>query len=218
MDKKKARQIIKILSDYYGDVRPQLNYRTDFELLVAVILSAQCTDKRVNIVTEQLFKQYNTPQHFAGMPQELLEKYIFSCGFYRSKAKHIIQASQSILSDYGGQVPKTVQELKKLSGVGQKTANVVYSVAFKGDAIAVDTHVFRVSNRLGLATAKNVELTEKQLNGIIDKKDWSVAHHLMIYHGRNICKSQRPQCGSCPVNSLCGYFAKNRTEGLKPMA
>ena len=147
----KAQSILDGLAKLYPDAKPALHFNSPYELLVAVILSAQCTDERVNKVTEILFKEHNTPESMLKLTQEQLEKYIFSCGFYRNKAAHILSASRDILEKFGGEVPNTLEQLKTLAGVGQKTANVVYAVAFGGDAIAVDTHVFRVSNRLGLA-------------------------------------------------------------------
>ncbi len=187
---------------YYGS-RPALLYSSPYELLVAVILSAQCTDERVNKVTAELFKKYNTPEKMLTLTQEELEKRIFSCGFYRNKAKHILSASQDILERFGGEVPATQEELQTLAGVGRKTANVVYSVAFDGDAIAVDTHVFRVSNRLGLAPGKTPAEVEKGLMQAIPKENWSAAHHWLIWHGRKVCHSQRPDCSACTLKEIC---------------
>ena len=202
MNKTKAKEIINLLSKEFLD-KPALNFSTPFELLVAVVLSAQCTDQRVNIVTEQLFKNYNTPEKMLLLSQSQLEKYIFSCGLYRSKAEHILSLSRDIIDKFNGEVPSKLNELQTLSGVGRKTANVVYSVAFKGDAIAVDTHVFRVANRIGLTSAKNPLQTEKGLMKILDKKDWSKAHHYLIYLGRSYCKAQSPKCENCPIKELC---------------
>ena len=137
------------------------------------------------------------------LSQEELERFIFSCGLYKSKAKHILEASRDIIERFGGEVPSSKENLITLAGVGRKTANVVYSVAFKGNAIAVDTHVFRVSNRIGLANAKDVVKTEKALMEILDEEDWSRAHHYLIYLGRSICKAQKPDCVNCPINSYC---------------
>ena len=164
MDKNTSEKILAELERLYPDAKPALQYKSPYELLVAVILSAQCTDERVNKVTDVLFKNYNTPEKMLTLSQEELEKYIFSCGFYRNKAAHILSASRDIMEKFAGEVPSSHDDLKKLAGVGQKTANVVYAVAFGGDAIAVDTHVFRVSNRLGLAHANTPEKTEAQLN------------------------------------------------------
>ena len=202
MNKTKAKEIVNILSTKFLD-KPALNFSTPFELLVAVVLSAQCTDQRVNVVTEQLFKNYNTPEKMLLLSQEQLEKYIFSCGLYRSKAKHILSLSKDIIDKFNGQVPRTLKDLQTLNGVGRKTANVVYSVAFNGDAIAVDTHVFRVANRIGLAKAKTPLETERGLMKILDKKDWSRSHHYIIYLGRSYCKAIKPNCESCPIKDLC---------------
>ena len=206
MDKQTAQAVIDLLAKKYPEAKPELQFGSAYELLVAVILSAQCTDKRVNMVTAELFKEYNTPEKMLTLSVEQLGEKIHSCGFYHSKAQHILSASLDIVERFGGQVPSTVDELKTLAGVGQKTANVVYAVAFGGDAIAVDTHVFRVSNRIGLAHAKTPEETEKQLNAVLDKSVWSKAHHYLIFHGRYTCKAQRPLCGDCPLTALCEFY------------
>lgn len=205
---KRNDEIIRILSETYTDAKPALEYNTAYELLVAVILSAQCTDVRVNLVTRELFKEHSTPETMLLLSQAELETYIFPCGLYHSKAQHILSASRDILEKFNGEVPSTIKELKTLAGVGQKTANVVYSVWFGGDAIAVDTHVFRVSNRLGLAHSDTPLKTEHDLNGSIPKELWSRAHHWLIYHGRQICHSQNPECGRCPLAGLCQYKEK----------
>ena len=205
--KKSAKQsALAELEKLYKGAKPALKFTTPYELLVAVILSAQCTDARVNIVTEKLFANYSTPKAMCTLTQEELEKYIFSCGFYRMKAEHILSASKDILEKFDGEVPKTVEQLQTLAGVGKKTANVVYSVAFGGDAIAVDTHVFRVSNRLGLAKGKTPEKVEEGLQKAIPKKDWSKAHHWLIYHGRLVCHSQKPDCMQCTLKEYCDFY------------
>ena len=203
-------EILKELERLYPDARPALHFRSPYELLVAVVLSAQCTDERVNRVTAELFREYNTPETMLTLPQEELEKKIFSCGFYHNKAKHILSASRDILERFGGEVPATLEELQTLAGVGRKTANVVYSVAFGGDAIAVDTHVFRVSNRLGLASGKTPEAVEEGLMRTIPKERWSEAHHWLIWHGRRVCHSRRPDCERCTLAPLCpnGCFSQ----------
>ena len=206
MDKNTSEKILAELERLYPDAKPALQYKSPYELLVAVILSAQCTDERVNKVTDVLFKNYNTPEKMLTLSQEELEKYIFSCGFYHNKAAHILSASRDIMEKFAGEVPSSHDDLKTLAGVGQKTANVVYAVAFGGDAIAVDTHVFRVSNRLGLAHANTPEKTEAQLNEIIPKSEWSKAHHWLIYHGRRVCHSQRPDCANCTLKALCEFY------------
>ena len=207
MNKTTAKIIVDKLSGVFSD-KPALEFTTPYELLVAVILSAQCTDERVNKITRELFKEYNTPQKMVTLGQEQLEKYIFSCGLYKSKARHILSASQDILTKFNGQVPQTLDQLRTLAGVGRKTANVVYSVAFNGNAIAVDTHVFRVSNRIGLVKADNVLKTERDLMKILDEKDWSRAHHYLIYLGRSFCKASKPDCENCPIKEECAKKIK----------
>lgn len=202
MEKAKAKEIVRVLSENFSD-KPALEYSTPYELLVAVMLSAQCTDARVNLVTRELFKKYNTPEKMLALSAEELEKKIFSCGLYKTKAAHILSASADIIARFGGEVPKEKKDLQTLAGVGTKTANVVYSVAFGGDAIAVDTHVFRVSNRIGLAHAANVKKTEEQLMEILEKSSWKKAHHYLIYLGRQVCKAGNPQCAVCPIERLC---------------
>lgn len=208
MKKIEKQQALAILENTYPDAKPALKYRTPYELLVAVILSAQCTDERVNKVTEILFKEYNTPQQMVTLSQKELENYIFSCGFYRMKAEHILSASNDILQKFDGEVPNTVETLMSLAGVGKKTANVVYSVAFGGDAIAVDTHVFRVSNRTGLAKGKTPLEVEAVLQKSVPKEDWSKAHHWLILHGRKVCHSRKPSCDICPLKGICDYGKK----------
>ena len=210
MEQEKVTKILQELASLYPDAAPALHYRTPYELLVAVILSAQCTDERVNKVTAELFKKHNTPRTMLELTQEELEKYIFSCGFYRNKAAHILSASRDILEKFNGEVPSEHTQLKTLAGVGQKTANVVYAVAFGGDAIAVDTHVFRVSNRLGIAHGNTPEKVEAGLNAVIPQNLWSKAHHYLIYHGRRVCHSQRPDCQSCTLKNFCEYYSSNK--------
>ena len=205
MKKADKEKTLAELARLYPDAKPALHYTTPYELLVAVILSAQCTDERVNKVTEKLFVQYSTPEAMVTLSQKELETYIFSCGFYRMKAEHILSASRDILEKFHGEVPGTIEELMSLAGVGKKTANVVYAVAFGGDAIAVDTHVFRVSNRLGLAKGKTPLEVEAGLNKAIPKADWSKAHHWLIYHGRRVCHSQKPNCAGCTLQDFCDY-------------
>ncbi|MCX7694192.1 MAG: endonuclease III [Caloramator sp.] len=210
MEKTRVIKILQILSELYGHLGCALKFRTPFELLVATMLSAQTTDVTVNKATDILFKKYNKPQDFVNIPQSELEKYIRTCGFYKNKAKNIIAASRMIVEEYNGKVPDSLEELTKLPGVGRKTANVVLSNAFGKDAIAVDTHVFRVSNRIGLAKSEDVLKTEEQLMENIPKNMWSSAHHLLIWHGRNICTARNPKCLECPINELCDYYIKNK--------
>lgn len=206
LSKRKINVILKILEETYPEATTALNYKTPFELLLSTILSAQCTDKRVNIITKELYAKYNKPEDFASLDVKELGEMIKSCGFYRNKSKNIIATSRILLEKFNGQVPKTREDLVKLPGVGRKTANVVLSNAFGQDAIAVDTHVFRVSNRIGLAKTKNVEETERQLMQNIPKNKWSKAHHWLINHGRNICKARRPLCEDCPIQENCKYY------------
>lgn len=201
-EEKRARALA-LLKERYPDAKPALWFRTPFELLVATMLSAQCTDAQVNKCTAVLFPKYHTAAEFAEITEATLEPYIKSCGFFRTKGRNIIAMSRILVTEYGGEVPRTLEELTALPGVGRKTANVVLSNAFGIPAIAVDTHVFRVSNRIGLADAKDVERTEQQLMENIPKEDWSAAHHWLIYHGRQVCTAQRPRCKECPVSEVC---------------
>ena len=202
MNKKTAKLIVQKLSGVFTD-KPALNFSTPYELLIAVILSAQCMDERVNKITRELFNEYNTPQKMLSLSQSGVEKFIYSCGLYKSKAEHILSASKDIIEKFGGEVPNNLEDLRSLAGVGRKTANVVFSVAFNGNAIAVDTHVFRVSNRIGLVNADNVLKTEKGLMEILDESDWSRAHHYLIYLGRSFCKAGKPDCENCPIKAEC---------------
>ena len=204
-----VKKILDELSTLYPDAQPALHFKSPYELLVAVILSAQCTDERVNKVTAVLFKNYDTPEKMLTLSQSELEKYIFSCGFYHNKSAHILSASRDIIEKFGGEVPDSLEKLRTLAGVGRKTANVVYAVAFGGNAIAVDTHVFRVSNRLGIAEGKTPEKVEDGLREAIPKELWSKAHHYLIYHGRRVCHSQKPDCINCTLKDYCKYF-KNK--------
>ncbi len=205
-----TNEVLSELARLYPDAKPALEFRSPYELLVAVILSAQCTDERVNKVTRVLFEKHAAPRDMLSLSQEELERYIYSCGFYHNKAQHILSATRDILEKFGGEVPATLEDLRTLAGVGRKTANVVYAVAFGGDAIAVDTHVFRVSNRLGLAHANTPEKTEQQLMAAIPKDDWSKAHHWLIFHGRRVCHSQKPDCANCPLAKKCEFYQKTK--------
>ena len=200
---KREKEIIDKLSKMYEGSKSALEYNNPFELLIAVILSAQCTDKRVNIITKRIFPQYGMPEKIAALKQEKLEDLIRDCGLFRSKAKNIKTACQLIMDKFNGQVPDNMEDLLTLPGVGRKTANVVMSQAFGMPAIAVDTHVFRVSRRLGLASGKDPETTEQELMKLLPKKYWSDAHHWLIWHGRLICKAQKPLCAKCELADLC---------------
>ncbi len=198
-----AKEIIEKLNALFPDPKCELDYKNNYELLVAVILSAQCTDKRVNIVSKELFKEYNTPQKMLTLSQEELEEKIHSCGFYHNKAKNILSMSKSLIDNFNGEVPNDLTQLQSLAGVGRKTANVVYSEAFKGDAIAVDTHVLRVSNRLGFVKTDKTYDCERGLMEKFDKKDWGKLHIQLVHFGRYICKSQKPLCQDCPFKQIC---------------
>lgn len=201
--------IINKFDELYSDPKCELVFHSDYELLVAVILSAQCTDKRVNQVTAELFRDYNTAQKMITLSQEELENKIRPCGFFRNKAKHILSASNEIIEKYGGKLPSEKNKLKSLAGVGEKTANVVLSMAFNIPAIAVDTHVFRVSNRLGLANGKTVQKTQKDLEKNLPKEKWIKFHYALVLHGRYVCKAQRPNCEKCEAKDVCKFF-KNK--------
>ena len=196
-------QQIAILEETYRGVKPALKFRNPFELLIAVILSAQCTDVRVNVVTERLFAKAPTPEAIMALGLSALEEEIRDCGLFRNKAKNIMAACQLLLQEYGGQVPEDFEALQKLPGVGRKTANVVMSVAFGYPAIAVDTHVFRVANRLKLAAGSTPLEVEKGLQKAIPREKWSAAHHWLIWHGRKLCKARSPLCGECPLQQVC---------------
>lgn len=201
--KKIKDEMLTILAKTYANVKSALVFRNPFELLVAVILSAQCTDKRVNVTTARLFKKADTPQEIVDMGLENLQEEIRDCGLFRNKAKNIMATCQTLVEQYGGEVPTDYEALLKLPGVGRKTANVVSSIAFGRPAIAVDTHVFRVANRLHLAVGETPLEVERRLQKAIPKAQWSAAHHWLIWHGRLICKSLRPRCGECPLAALC---------------
>lgn len=218
MDTQQATKILERLKATYPEAECELQYDTPFHLLVAVILSAQCTDKRVNAVTKELFKVLDTPADFARCDRELLEKMIFSCGFYRNKAKNIQSAAADIITRFGGKVPDTFDELLSLAGVGRKTANVMMAVAFGGNNIAVDTHVFRVSHRLGFSQGKTPYDVEMDLRALLRPESYANAHHLLIFHGRYCCKSQRPECARCPVADACVYLPVLEREDKTPSA
>ena len=207
--KQNVLEIIKAVDELYENPKCELVFSSNYELLVAVILSAQCTDKRVNQVTSKLFKEYNTPEKMITLSQEELEKKIHSCGFFHNKAKHILECSKDLIDKFNGEIPSDKKTLLGLSGVGEKTANVVLATAFNVPAIAVDTHVFRVANRLGLAKSKDVLKTQKQLEKVLPKDKWIKFHYALVLHGRYVCKSQRPNCAECALNHLCA-FKKNK--------
>ena len=203
------KDFLEELDKLIPEPKCELEYKTPYELLVAVVLSAQCTDKRVVLVTKELFKDYDSPEKMLTLSQEELEEKIHSCGFYHNKAKSILSLSRDLIERFDGQVPDDLDKLQTLAGVGRKTANVVYSEAFKGNAIAVDTHVLRVSNRLGFVKTENPFICEKALMERFDKKVWGKLHLQMVLFGRYTCKSQKPLCNECPFTESCEYFKHN---------
>lgn len=207
--KARVKEIFIRLKKEYPSAKIALNFTTPFELLVATILSAQCTDARVNIVTESLFKKYKAPKDFLKASNEELEKDIYSTGFYKQKAKSIKQCCQALIEHHNGKIPEEFDALVNLPGVGRKTASVVAGNAFGIPAIAVDTHVKRVSNRLGFIESEDPAKIEMRLKELIPEKDWVMSTHYLILHGRKICVAKRPHCLRCVVGDLCPSFNPN---------
>jgi len=197
------KEMLDLLEEHYQDTTTALDYSTPFELLIAVILSAQCTDVRVNIITARMFPRYNTPAQILELGEAGLEAEIRDCGLFRSKAKNIIATCEILCRQFGGQVPESFEDLITLPGVGRKTANVVISQLFGTPAIAVDTHVFRVANRLKLAVGDTPLAVEQGLMRSIPKEKWSDAHHWLIWHGRKVCRATTPLCSGCILQHLC---------------
>ncbi len=195
--------LYKELNLMYPNAKAELNFSNEYELLIATILSAQCTDKRVNIVTNTLFKYAPSPAKMVELGENKVRDIIKTCGMYKQKSRNIILTSEKILSNYNGKVPNNMQELVQLNGVGRKTANVVLSNAFGKPAIAVDTHVKRVSYRLGLTDNTVPDRVEDDLKELLPQHMWSKMHHLLIFHGRRICKARKPMCNDCRVNYIC---------------
>lgn len=208
-----TRKILDILASMYPDAHCELNFRNPFELLIATILSAQSTDRQVNKVTERLFARYPTPWDFLPLSEEELAEEIRGLGLYRNKSKNILQTCRILVEQYQGEVPAEREALEKLPGVGRKTANVVLSNAFGVPALAVDTHVQRVSNRLGLADSKNPLETEKQLTEKIPREEWSITHHRLIWHGRRICSARNPKCEICDLAPYCRFVKNSSSDG-----
>ncbi|MBS9775580.1 MAG: endonuclease III [Fusobacterium sp.] len=207
--KEKVKNILIKLEEKFGHPKCALNYSTPFELLVAVILSAQCTDIRVNIVTEQMYKVVNTPEEFAELPIEEIENLIRSTGFYRNKAKNIKKCSQQLLELYNGKIPKDMDKLVKLAGVGRKTANVVRGEIWGlADGVTVDTHVRRITNLIGLVNNQDPIKIEQALMKIIPKKSWIDFSHFIILQGRDKCIARRPKCSECEISEFCNYGIK----------
>lgn len=206
MDQAQTAQVMAALAALYPDAGPELNFSNPFETLIATILSAQCTDRRVNQCTARLFPRYPDAHAMARLTPGQLEPEIRECGLYRSKAKNIVAACRALVDIYDGQVPGDRERLMALPGVGQKTAGVVLMAAFGDPQIPVDTHVFRVSRRIGLADGATADRVEKQLQALLDRDTWIYAHHLLIWHGRRVCHALRPDCTACPLNDgLCGH-------------
>ena len=207
--KERVKFVLEKLEEKFGKPKCALNYDTPFELLVAVILSAQCTDKRVNIVTEAMFKEYNTPEQFATMDIEKIEELIKSTGFYRNKAKNIQKASQQLLEKYNGELPQEMDKLLELGGVGRKTANVVRGEVWGlADGITVDTQVKRITNLLGLTEEQDPVKIERDLMKIVPKKSWIDFSHYIILQGRDKCIARRPKCDECEIKEACKYYEK----------
>ncbi len=203
MPRTTAIEQLGILERTYPHAITALQYGSDFQLLVAVILSAQCTDARVNMTTPALFAKYPTPQKLSAAKQSDVEKIIKSCGFFRMKARNVINCARDVFERFGGEVPRNREDLESLAGVGRKTASVVMAAAFEQAALAVDTHVFRVSHRLGITLGKTPRQVEDDLTALLPQSKWGDATHWLIMHGRGVCKAPTPQCARCPVNALC---------------
>lgn len=209
--KKEAQEIIKILKDYYPDAVCSLDFTSPFEMMVSVMLAAQCTDERVNKTTPNLFDKYNTPEKMVMISQEELENIIHPCGFYKTKAKNIIATSKILIEKYGGKVPENMKDLQSLPGVGRKSANVIMLEAFHNpQGIAVDTHAKRISNRIGFSNETDPEKVEQDLLKQIPKELYYDVNHLLVWHGRKICDARKPKCDVCPVSNYCKEYKKKK--------
>lgn len=212
MNRNEAIKIVERLKEMYPDAKCSLDFNTPFEMLVAVCLSAQCTDDRVNLVTPKLFEVYDTPEDFANCNLSKLEELIHSCGFYKNKAKNLKAAGQKILLDFNGEVPRKMEELITIPGVGRKSANVIMLEAFNDpQGIAVDTHARRLANRIGFSKESDPSKVEKDLCSIIPREYWKDVNHIFIWHGRKTCSSQKPKCETCLLNDVCKDF-KNKNK------
>lgn len=209
LTKAQKQVILAKLEETYKDTKTALNYNSPFELLVAVILSAQCTDERVNVITSRIFPRLNTPEKMGALTQEQMEAEIRDCGLYHAKAKNLLGACHMLVERFHSTIPSDIKTLMELPGVGKKTANVVASIIYNVPAIAVDTHVFRVSHRLGMAKGADPLATEKELQKAIPMKKWSDAHHWFIWHGRKVCKARKPLCSQCVLLEECPFKEKN---------
>ena len=216
--KSNAKAIYKVLTKTYPNVRCELDFETPFQLLVATVLSAQCTDKRVNQVTPKLFKKYGTPKKMAGADLKTIEDLIYTTGFFRAKARHLVGLSQKLLANFDGEVPPIQSELVKLPGVGRKTANVVLGHAFGIPGITVDTHFGRLSRRFYWSKSLDPVKVEHEVGELIPEKDWTDLSQRMIWHGRRICHSRKPACGACPLAKLCPSFGVGESDKVKALA
>ncbi len=213
--KERYKAFVEYFSTHNPDAQTELNYGNPFELLIAVILSAQCTDKRINQVTPALFERYPDPESLAASSSDEVFTYIKSVSYPNNKAKHLVGMAQKLLSEFHGEIPEKVEDLVKLPGVGRKTANVISSVVFHNPAMAVDTHVFRVADRIGLTNKATTPLAaEKQLVKHLPKDTIAMAHHWLILHGRYICLARSPKCDICPISYFCRYFERNKKAKL----
>ena len=216
-ERSQARAIYRVLTKRYPDVRCELDFKTPFQLLVATVLSAQCTDKRVNQVTPALFKKYGTPKKMAGADQRDLEEIIHSLGFYHTKSANIKALSERLVTEYNSVVPDQLEELVSLAGVGRKTANVVLGHAFGIPGITVDTHFGRLSRRFEWSASEDPVVVEREVGELIPEKEWTNLSQRMIWHGRRICHSRKPACGACPLASLCPSYGIGETDKIKAL-
>lgn len=214
LKKDRYKAFVQYFSEHQPHAETELHYNNPFQLLVAVILSAQCTDKRINQVTPALFERFPTPESLAEVSLDIVFDYIRSVSYPNNKAKHLVGMAQTLVAEFGGKVPATVAELIRLPGVGRKTANVIVSVVYNLPAMAVDTHVFRVSRRIGLTNGKTVLAVEKDLVKNLPEDKIYIAHHWLILHGRYVCVARKPKCEICPLQFFCRYFEKNQTVAL----
>lgn len=213
--KERVKKIIEVLMETYPLAQCELEHDSPFQLLLSTVLSAQTTDVQVNKTMVPLYKEYPEVTDWLSLNREEIEEKIKTIGLYRTKAKNVYNLVRALIDDYKGEVPNTMEELIKLPGVGRKTANVVLSNAFNVPAIAVDTHVFRLANRIGITNKKTVENTEKALMKAIAKDKWIIAHHLLIFHGRRLCTARSPKCHECPINSYCKYYEDMQRANIK---
>lgn len=214
LKKDRYKAFVQYFSEHQPHAETELHYNNPFQLLVAVILSAQCTDKRINQVTPALFERFPTPESLAEVSPDIVFDYIRSVSYPNNKAKHLVGMARTLVAEFGGKVPATVAELIRLPGVGRKTANVIVSVVYNLPAMAVDTHVFRVSRRIGLTNGKTVLAVEKDLVKNLPEDKIYIAHHWLILHGRYVCVARKPKCEICPLQFFCRYFEKNKTLAL----